>query len=162
MPVEPIASRPRIPKDYGLPEDAPFVTWASVNERLTSAVHYWITTVKPDTAPIARPVDGMWVNNAFYFGGDPDALWRRNLAANPRASITLEDAEHAVMLEGTVTQIKPDPELAATLAEQATAKYEWADQTADDYQDFVCMFTPRVALVWDTLYKDATRFSFSD
>ena len=161
MPADPTASRPHLPTAYGLPKSAPFVSWAAINDRLTCALHYWICTVRADGSPIARPIDGMWIDNALYFGGHPDTRWRRNLDANPRASITLADGERAVMLEGTVTQTTPEGGLALILAEQANAKYEWANQTADDYQDSLCMFTPSNALAWDMLYKDATRFRFT-
>ena len=158
----PVAVRARLPADYGLPDDSPLLAWAAVNERLAEAPHYWLSTADARGTPIARPIDGMWVDAALYFGGHPDTRWRRNLAANPRASVALEDAERAVILEGSVTTVTPDAGLAAKLYAQARAKYEFAaNQTVDEYRGETRVFRPRRALAWTLLYQDATRFDFS-
>ena len=158
--LSPIASRAHLADDYGLPPDSPLLPWPQVEERIAKALHYWLSTADASGTPIARPIDGMWVDSALYFGGDPGNRWRRNLAANPAACITLEDAECAVILEGVVNLRTPDAALAARLAADANAKYEWADQPAEAYAAESCVFTPRRALAWTLLYKDATRFRF--
>ena len=158
-PAKPVASRLSLPPDYGLPADSPLLPWREVDERLAKALHYWISTVGADGTPIARPIDGMWVDCALYFGGDPKSRWRRNLARNPSVCITLEDAERAVILEGSVAVETPNAALAARLVEQANQKYKM-NQTADEYMAQTCVFTPSKAMAWTLLYKDATRFRF--
>ncbi len=161
MTTEPVASRLRLPADYGLPQDSPLLSWPAVDERLASGLHYWLSTADVEGAPIIRPIDGMWVEGALYFGGHPNTRWRRNLAANPRTCVSLEDAESAVILEGSATTATPDAVLAAKLFAQAKAKYEFAaNQTADEYRGQTCVFRPRHVLAWSLLYKDATRFDF--
>ena len=130
---------------------------------MEEALHYWLSTASADGVPIARPIDGMWVANALYFGGDERSRWMRNLRTNPNVCLTLQDAadaESAVIMEGTVTMMTPDAALAAALAANAEAKYEWAVPGAEQYLAETCMFRPRKVLAWTLLYRDATRFRF--
>ena len=108
---KPSASRATLPADYGLPEDSPLLSWDEVAERVEKALHYWLSTASANGVPIARPIDGMWVANALYFGGDERSRWMRNLRANPNVCLTLQDAadaESAVIMEGTVAMMTPD------------------------------------------------------
>ena len=84
-------------------------------------------------------------------------------APTSQSSVAMASRKHwdTKLRESRVTQTTPDGDLALILSKQANAKYEWANQTADDYQDPLCMFTPSKALAWDLLYKDATRFRFT-
>ena len=158
--AEVVASRMQLPEDYGLPATSPLLAWSTLEARLTRAKHYWLATTDGSGLPVVRPIDGMWVDNALYFDGHADTRWRRNLAANAQASLTLEEAESAVILEGAVTRFTPDAELAAVLAAQANAKYEWANLAAEAYLEEICLFKPRKALAWTVLFQDATRFRF--
>ncbi len=150
-----------MPDAYGLPPNSPLLAWSTVEARLARARHYWLATASIDGAPIMRPVDGMWVDAALYFDGDPATRWRRNLAVNERASVTLQEADSAVILEGAVSRVTPDAHLASSLAAQANAKYEAAAQSAADYGVEICRFKPHSALAWTLLFQDATRFRFS-
>jgi hypothetical protein len=79
---------------------------------------------------------------------------------NRRASIHLEDAERAVIVEGEVDTARPDHDLAARLVEASNAKYAMG-QTISDYEgEELFTLRPRVALAWTVLYVDATRFTF--
>ena len=159
--AKPVASRAILPADYGLPEDSPLLPWEEVAVRISKALHYWISTASKRAVPIARPIDGMWVNNALYFGGHEDGRWRRNVRANPNVCVTLEEAESAVIMEGTVTVETPDADLAAALNADAVAKYEWATPGVEQYQAQTCVLRPRKVLAWTLLYRDATRFVFA-
>jgi len=64
------------------------------------AENYWITTVRPEGRPHARPIDGVWVEGALCFGGSPEARWVRNLMANPAISVHLNSEAEAIILEG--------------------------------------------------------------
>ena len=155
-----MASRASLPEDYGLAADSPLLSWPTLEARLMRARHYWLATSGADGTPVMRPIDGMWLDTALFFDGHADTRWRRNLVANAQASVTLEGAQSAVILEGVVTRVTPEPGLAAALAAQANAKYELADQSAADYEVELCMFKPRQALAWTVLFQDATRFRF--
>ncbi|MEX0785946.1 MAG: pyridoxamine 5'-phosphate oxidase family protein [Dehalococcoidia bacterium] len=158
--MEPTASRASLPKEYGLPPDSAALPWSYVDERMSAAKHYWLSTVAPDGTPHARPIDGIWLDGTLYFGGSPDVRWMKNLAGNPAASLHLEDAEQAVILDGEVGNSRPDHEQAVRLAEASNAKYDFG-QKVEDYEAIdVATFSPRVAFAWRVLFKDATRFRF--
>ena len=153
-----MATRPHFPAAYGAPTDTPLMPWASANERLTQASHYWLCTVGPDAMPMARPLDGVWIANALYFGGDPATRWRRNLSVNTSASVHLDDTESPVMLEGAVVVDGASDDLADVIAERTRAKYGWG--SVDQYRAEVCAFIPRRAIAWNGLFENATQFTF--
>lgn len=76
------------------------------------------------------------------------------------ASVHLEDAERAVIVEGEVGTIRPGSDLAVRLAETSNAKYRMGQRPADYEGQEVCELRPRLVLAWNVLYKDATRFTF--
>ncbi|MCY4012063.1 MAG: pyridoxamine 5'-phosphate oxidase family protein [Gammaproteobacteria bacterium] len=155
---KPVAARPHFPAAYGAPTDTALMPWATANERLMHASHYWLCTVGPDAMPMARPLDGVWIANALYFGGDPATRWRRNLRANAHASVHLDDAASPVMLEGEVVVDGASDKLAAVIAEKTHAKYGWG--SVDQYRAEVCAFIPHRAIAWTGLFENATRFTF--
>lgn len=132
--------------------------WTVANARLEQASHYWLCTVGPACMPMARPLDGVWIANALYFGGHPSTRWRRNLSANANASVHLDDAENPVMVEGEVVVDGASDERAAVVAKRTHAKYGWG--SVDQYRAEVCAFIPRRAMAWNGLFENATRFTF--
>ena len=154
----PVVSRVRLPAVYGAPQDSPLLEWPGVANRLAEALHYWVSTADASGVPISRPVDGNWIQDALYFCGDPKSRWRRNLAVNPKATVTLENAESPIILEGNVMSVVPDKELASLLAESAQTKYGWG--SVEWFQQETCVFRPRQALTWSGVFEHATKFSF--
>jgi hypothetical protein len=51
------------------------------------------------------PVWGVWLNDAFFFSTARKSRKGQNLAANPACTITNDDGEEAVIIEGTATQL---------------------------------------------------------
>src|SRR5262245_42608671 len=94
----PTASRPYMP-GYGLPKSkTDLLPWSHVSTRMAEAQHYWLCTVDPDGRPHATPVDGLWLDDRLYFGGNPQTRRNRNLAGNPAVCIHLEGAMEVVIL----------------------------------------------------------------
>ena len=157
--MEPTASRPTIPPEYGVPtSDEGLLPWSHIDRRMSAAMHYWLGTRTPAGTPQLRPVAGMWLVPRLYFGGSVAARWHRNLSADPRATIALEDAEKAVILEGEVAVVRPDVLLAGRLVEESNRKYD-PGQKVEHYEGVeIVVFTPSVVFAWDVLYKDATRW----
>ena len=156
---DPQASRPRFSPVYGVPaNEEGLLPWSWLEARMADAKHYWLGTVTPEGSPHSRPVDGMWVDRGVYFGGTPESKWWRNLLANDKASIHLEDAEKAVILEGNVRFFRPGDVLAERLAAESNRKYEMG-QTGANYQLVdIAEFLPRRVLGWNVLSEDATRW----
>ena len=161
----PIAERPRIPTEYGMPESPEgLMAWEHVDERLREAKVYWVGTASADGRPAVRPVDGLWVDGALYLGGSPETLWVRNVQANPRLSIHLDDGQDVAILEGAAEALPHgvEPELAQRLAAESNRKYPQYGVTADEYIGRLAGFRlrPDVALAWSDFPRDLTRFRF--
>jgi nitroimidazol reductase NimA-like FMN-containing flavoprotein (pyridoxamine 5'-phosphate oxidase superfamily) len=157
MPADPAAEPLEFPEEYGRSEVQ--LEWSGVRERLAGALRYWLATVRPDGRPHAVPLDGLWVDDAFFFGGSPSAVKHRNLSANPRAVLHLEDGDRAVIVEGACEVIVPDAELAGRLAKLSNAKYGYGVD-ASRYAQGVWRLAPVRALSWEQFPRDATRFVF--
>ncbi len=158
----PAASRPRMPAEYGVPKDEKgLLPWSHVTERMARANHYWICTVGPTGQPHATPVDGLWVDDALYFGGSAQTRRQRNLAQNPAACIHLESAMDVVMLHGEARQVRPDHALAVRLAGLSKQKYGYAPKPEEYEKAGVHVFRPRVAFAWSKFPKDVTRWRFA-
>lgn len=157
----PKASRPYIP-GYGIPKhNKGLLPWSHVTERMTEARHYWVSTVSPDGRPHATPVDGLWLDDRFYFGGSPQTRRNRNLAANPAVCIHLEGAMDVVILHGDARELRaPDLSLATRLSEASVKKYGFGPKPKDFEAGGTYVVRPRLVLAWKQFPKDATRWQF--
>jgi pyridoxine/pyridoxamine 5'-phosphate oxidase len=110
---------------YGvLPADegSGLLPWAEAERRLTVAHDYWCATVRPDGAPHVMPVWGVWLDARLWFSSGLRSRKARNLAADPRCTLTTDDARDPVVLEGVAQRATAGEELAAFLA-AVDAKY---------------------------------------
>ncbi|HEV7741183.1 MAG TPA: pyridoxamine 5'-phosphate oxidase family protein, partial [Pseudolysinimonas sp.] len=146
--------------------DEGMLEWAQVEARLVASHHYWLATVRPDGRPHLIPRWGVWVDDAFYYDGAPSTRHARNAEANPACSLSLEDGQHAVIVEGTSVATRADADgLGARLA-QAFTKYHddghtpGPDAWAGEQGGGLRIFTPVSAMAWFRFPTDATRFVF--
>lgn len=155
-------SRPRIPRVYGIPKNNKgLLDWAHVQERMRTAKVYWICTSSPDSRPHAIPVDGIWLDDKLFFGGDPTTRSNRNLNANPHVNIHLEGGMDVVVLEGDALPLgKPDPELAVRLAQASNQKYGYGVKPEQYSRPGTYVFRPRLAFAWTQFPMDVTRWVF--
>jgi PPOX class probable F420-dependent enzyme len=78
--------------------------------RLRSEPIIWLTTVRADGQAQATPVWFLWDGETFLLYSQPDAQKVRNLAANPKVALHLDDdgsGGDVVTVEGTAT-VEPD------------------------------------------------------
>lgn len=68
------------------------------------------------------PVWGIWQGGAFWFSSSKQSRKARNLAADPRCTVTVEDAMNPVIVEGTA-ELVTEPEALARLLALENAKY---------------------------------------
>ena len=161
----PKGSRPKFPDGYGIPKDSKGVLpWSWVEERLTKAKNYWVSTTRPDGRPHTRPVDGVWVAGALCFGGADTSRWMRNLSANPAIAVHLGSEVDVVILEGTAQRVTDakNPIVAPMLAASKEKYPEYFGGGAPPFAPF-WMLRPRVAYAW-TLEKfpaSATRWELA-
>jgi nitroimidazol reductase NimA-like FMN-containing flavoprotein (pyridoxamine 5'-phosphate oxidase superfamily) len=129
-------TRPRLPDDYGVPKDPDgLLAWEFVDERLRAARVYWITTVGPENAPHARPINAVWVDGALCFGGSPGTRWVRNLRENPRVSVHLAGDDEVVILEGAV-ELVADAEHPVVAPAQAATRAKHPEAYGDEEPAF--------------------------
>ena len=155
--MEPVAERLDLPREYGDPTEP--LDWGTVRAELERAQHYWIVTVRDDGPPHAVPVDGIWLDDAWYYGGSDETVHHRSVVANPEVVMHLEDGMKAVIVEGEVRRTTPPGALAQRLADVSRKKYGYG-QSASDYEKGVLTLLPRRVLAWTAFPKDATRFRF--
>jgi PPOX class probable F420-dependent enzyme len=110
---------------YGiLPADrgSGLMPWAEAERRLTAAHDHWLATVHPDGRPHVTPVWGVWLAGRLWFSSAVVSRKVRNLAAEPRCTVTTDDARDPVVVEGVAERVVEPGALAAFLA-AVNAKY---------------------------------------
>jgi Pyridoxamine 5'-phosphate oxidase len=158
--VMPNATTIRFPEGYGTARRT--LAWEDVRSRLAEAPAYWLATVRADGRPHLVPLDGVWVDDAWWYGGSPESVHVRAVEADPRAVMHLPDPMQAVIVEGEVRRSHPDPDLAQRLADTSNEKYAHYgyDNDASAYANALGLFPTRV-LAWTAFPSDATRFEFT-
>lgn len=146
-----------MPAEYGSP--SLLLRWADVRARLEEAPQYWLATVRPDGRPHTVPTDGLWPDDAFWFGGSPQTVKHRNLTADGRASLHVPDANSSVIVEGVCDVYRPGAAEADRLERTSTEKYGYAPPP-NAYAGGVWRLRPVKVMAWTALVEDATRFRF--
>jgi hypothetical protein len=158
--MEPVAEQLRLPEGYGVPNE--LLKWSKVRSRIEQAEQYWLATTRPDGRPHVVPVDGVWIDDVWFYGGAEQAVHHRNLLQNTRAVVHLPETIAVVIVEGVAQRVKPSMEEARRIAETTRKKYTKYGYSvkAEDYLDGLWGVRPTVVLAWDRLNVDATRFVF--
>jgi nitroimidazol reductase NimA-like FMN-containing flavoprotein (pyridoxamine 5'-phosphate oxidase superfamily) len=71
-----------------------------VERKLTTSSNYWLVSTKPDGAPHARPVWGVYHDGTIWFSTGRSSVKGRNLAEDNRCVIHIESADDVVVIEG--------------------------------------------------------------
>ena len=145
---------------YGLKPEAELLDWTTVQTRLESAETYWVATVTPSNTPWPRPVDGTWLEQAFYFSGSLQSKWFKNLVAKPKAVLHLEEGKNPVIVHGSVVKGRIDEALVDTIIARTKEKYGYVMPREMFASEDMLTFKPRFCVAWTLLYEDATRFDF--
>lgn len=166
---KPQASRPHVP-GYGIPEsEEGLLSWSHVHQRLERARNYWVCTASADGRPHAIPIWGAWTDQRLFFDGGTHTRWARNLAANPRVAVHLENGDDVVILEGVADQIfRPDRALFERIDAQYGSKYDYKPsnnlKSADDElypEGGLWAVRAELVLAWTKFPTDMTRFRFN-
>ena len=164
---DPAADRPFMPGYGVLPatEGSGLISWAEAERRLTVSHDYWCATVRPDGAPHAMPVWGVWLDGRLWFSSGLRSRKARSLAADPRCTLTTDDAQNPVVVEGVARQETGRPELERFVTAM-NAKYgggmtlEFLDPVVNGSY----AVTPRraFALTHDDFTGSPTRWTFAE
>lgn len=156
--AEPKASRPHM-RGYGVPESLEDVLpWSWAEERIAKSHNYWLTTVRPDSAPHTMLVWGIWLDGAYYFSTSATSRKARNLQQNSHCVVCNENAEEAVIMEGIARKLE-DSEIPQQAFTDYKAKYGWE---LDPKMGPVHMVTPKTVFAMpEKLFpKGVTRWVF--
>ena len=121
---EPAADRPFMPGYGVLPPDqgSGLIPWAEAERRLTVSNDYWCATVRPDGRPHVTPVWGVWLDGGVWFSSGLRSRKARDLAVEPRCTLTTDDAPNPVVVDGAARQVTDTAGIAAFL-DAMNAKY---------------------------------------
>lgn len=107
--AQPQAGRPFAP-GYGIvgPKDGKgLLPWAWVAKQMDSCRTFWVATIHASQPrPHVMPVWGVWLDDTFYFSTGRKSRKGQNLAANPACTVTNDNGEEAVIIEGTAEEVK--------------------------------------------------------
>jgi hypothetical protein len=166
MPHEPSsATAVHFPTEYGSTTPDDLIPWSYIDEKLRTALNYWLATVGPGGGPHVRAVDGVWVEGALCFGGSPETRWVRNLQANPAVSVNLSSEAEAIILEGAVELIT-DPAHPLAVASTPAQKEKYPQYAElgllDEFHPFWAL-RPKRAFAWslEGFPKRATKWTFA-
>jgi pyridoxine/pyridoxamine 5'-phosphate oxidase len=110
---------------YGLP----LADWACIESRLRLGVTQapgsggpdrhtsWLATINRDGSPHVTGVGALWFERTFWFETGETTRKARNLARDPRCTLSLATHEFDLVVEGKAEKIS-DPSTVATMAEQ--------------------------------------------
>ena len=123
--VEPTASRPSMPSQYGILSSAEgqrLLPWSWATERLARSRGYWLATSRPSGRPHMAVVWGVWLHDTFYFFTSKESRKARNLATKPSCVVCPEHTDEAVIVEGVAEEVT-DPTVRRQFQDAYAAKY---------------------------------------
>ena len=85
----PIVEKLVLPQGYGQTTEP--LAWEQVRAQLEQAKQYWLATNRGDGSPHVVPVDGLWVDDVWYYGGSPETVHVQLVRANPQVTMHLPD-----------------------------------------------------------------------
>jgi len=109
---------------YGLP----LLDWAPIEARLDEGVtqapqsggpdHHtcWLATINNDGSPHVTGLGALWVDGAFWFVTGERTRKGRNLARDPRCTLSLATREFDLVVEGDASLVSDPPTVAAMAA----------------------------------------------
>lgn len=122
----PKADRPFAP-GYGIvgtKDGEGLLPWSWVGKIMNSCRTFWLATIHADQGrPHVMPVWGVWVEQAFFFSTGRKSRKGQNLAANSACTVTNDDGEEAVIVEGMARQFE-DPQVLERVASAYKKKYK--------------------------------------
>lgn len=162
-PTPPTASPVRFPTEYGQ-TTAERRSWDEVAERIAASPNYILATTTDDGRPHLRPVDGVFVDDTLCFGGSPKTRWVRHLQRRVAITVTLPDADQAIILDGSVELVADaNHPLAGAVMQANIDKYPqyFATEPRTPFYEFWAL-PPNRVYAWSlTEFPNrATRFDF--
>ena len=105
----------------------PLLDWGAIEARLAAGLTQapqtggpsrhtcWLATINADGSPHVTGLGAMWVDGTFWFETGDGTRKGRNLARDPRCTLSLASEEFDLVVEGTA-EIVDDPAVVADMA----------------------------------------------
>jgi nitroimidazol reductase NimA-like FMN-containing flavoprotein (pyridoxamine 5'-phosphate oxidase superfamily) len=92
--------------------DATAIPWTEAEEQLRNSGVFWLSTVRPEGWPHVAPLIVVWLDGALYFATSEGEQKAKNLATNPRVTITTGGNSFAagldIVVEGEAAVVSDD------------------------------------------------------
>lgn len=110
---------------------SPLLAWARIeaclDEGLTLAPEAggpnrhtcWLATINPDGTPHVTGIGALWVDGAFWFQTGQRTRKAKNIARDPRCSVSVATNEFDLVVEGEAQKVTDPPTVAAMAARWA-------------------------------------------
>jgi PPOX class probable F420-dependent enzyme len=164
----------------------PLVDWTGITARLEQGVTQapgtggpdrhtcWLATIDPDGSPHVTGVGALWVDGAFWFETGPTTRKGRNVARDPRCSLSVSTHDFDLVVEGDAERVTDPATVAAMAARWAAGGWparvdqsgtaltaEFSAPSAGSPPWWVYRITPRRATALATIEPGgATRWTF--
>jgi PPOX class probable F420-dependent enzyme len=102
--------------------------WSWAEERLSASHDFWLATVTPAGVPHLMPVWGIWRAGRLWFSSSSGSRKSRNLAADPRCTVSTGDPGEPVVVQGRAERVTDRDALADLLVaenEKYGTSYGW-------------------------------------
>lgn len=165
---------------------SPLLDWTRIEARLDRGVTQapgsggpnrhtcWLATINPDGSPHVTGVGALWVDGAFWFETGPTTRKAKNLARDPRCTLSVATDEFDLIVDGDAHMVTEPTTVVAMAArwraggwpaqvdESGTAlTAEYSAPSAGPPPWFVYRLTPRAATALLTVEPGgATRWRF--
>jgi PPOX class probable F420-dependent enzyme len=165
--------------------DLPLVDWAAVTTRLDAGLTQapgtggpdrhtcWLATINADGSPHVTGIGAMWADGAFWFETGEQTRKGRNVARDPRCTLSLAAREFDLVVEGDARRVT-DPAVVAAMAQRWAEDWpcrvdesglaltaEFSAPSAGPPPWFVYRITPRSATALSIIGSGgATRWRF--
>jgi PPOX class probable F420-dependent enzyme len=112
--------------------DSPLLDWDRITARLEQGLTQapdtggpnrhtcWLATINPDGSPHLNGIGAVWVDGSFWFETGDTTRKGKNVARDPRCTLSVAAQEFDLVLEGEATKIT-DPPTVAKMAERWAA-----------------------------------------
>jgi hypothetical protein len=134
--------------NLGEADGLPPVDWAVVVEKLdagsapapdaVNARTTWLSTVNEDGSPHVTAVGALWVDGTFWFQTGARTRKARNVAHDPRCSISVSMRDADVVVEGDAARVTAPSEV--TRIAKAWADQGWPAEADDSGSGIVAPF----------------------
>jgi Pyridoxamine 5'-phosphate oxidase len=131
--------------------DLPLMDWARIERRLERGMTQapdtggpnrhtcWLATINPDGSPHVNGIGAIWVDGAFWFETGDGTRKAKNVARDPRCTLSVATREFDLVVEGEAHKMT-DPTTVADMAARWAAE-GWPARVDDSGQALTAEFS---------------------